>query len=281
MTTSHAVFCPCCGQANPQRSFLTKIPVGGEVCTFRVTTCPECDHSWLATSSTQHKKIEEIYDHDYSGHRVDPVFERKCLEALKEDIAPLVPPPASLLDVGCGNGSFVLAAQEMGYSALGIDIARAGVEIAVRRGANARCIDFETHEFGIKFDIISMWDVVEHLHDPIIFFRRAHKLLKPGGVLVIKTPSIGKACLQIVRHLDGTAPALLHAPNHVQYWTRHSMAVVLTRSGFVDPIFWPSRSFRGSPASTSFQRKLIRKAKNFIQKYSGNSNLFLAARTDR
>jgi len=202
--------------------FPSRIPIGTASGIFQITTCPQCTHSWLVTAQDQHHQVEEIYDHDYAGHRIDKTFEMKCREALMLDISPHMPPPACLLDVGCGNGSFVLAAQEAGYDTLGIDISEEGVAFAVSRGANAHHYDFLTHAFDKKFDIITMWDVVEHLHSPAIFIHRARELLKPGGILIIKTPSIGKLCLLFVRLFGNSAPALLQAPDHIHYWTRSS-----------------------------------------------------------
>lgn len=271
--------CPCCGVSGPGRAF----EVGWRIEDSKpqIATCGTCKHSWLATAESQHRQIEETYRHDYAGHRVDAVFEEKCRIAIAEDISPLVPTPADLLDVGCGNGSFVLAAEEAGYRALGIDISPEGVEFAASRGANAQNLDFLIHDFERKFDVITMWDVVEHLREPASFLVRASELLNADGVLVIKTPSIGEPCLRMVQRFPSLASALLETPDHVQFWTKRSMDALLTRTGFGEVTYWPSRGFRSAALGGSPTKRLKRKVKATLRRYSGNSNLYLSARLGR
>ncbi|MBC7101624.1 MAG: class I SAM-dependent methyltransferase [Parvibaculum sp.] len=176
------------------------------------------------------------------------------------------------------NGSFALAAEEFGYRALGIDISAEGVEFAVSRGANARNLDFLTYNFNQKFDIVTMWDVVEHLREPARFLVRAGALLNPGGILVIKTPSIGEPCLRVVQRFPSLASTLLEAPDHVQFWTKPAMDTLLKRSGFRQVAYRPSRGFRSPAHGGSPMRKLKRKVKSALRQYGGNSNLYLSAR---
>jgi len=95
-----------------------------------------------------------------------------------------------LLDVGSGYGFFLNYAKELGWDPT-------GVELAADQGAWCQ------REFGISvetdlsskalepggYDVITMWDVIEHLTDPPNFLRRCHDLLRPGGVILIKTPN--------------------------------------------------------------------------------------------
>lgn len=270
--------CPCCLKTVEGAWLSLSRRPSGRAILFSVFRCPLCQHAWLSTDAEEHGLIEAEYAHNYEGHRVDEFFKGRMIESLTKEISPVVPPPAQILDVGCGNGTFILVANSMGYEAMGIDISPGGVSIARAAGAKAIEGDFLTYEFDRKFDIITMWDVVEHLREPAAFFERASTLLKPHGLLVIKTPGISQRSLQIVGGLPWAAGFLLHAPHHVQYWTPSSMTALLARTGFSDLIWWQSKAFRSQQKATTLRKILLRRAKGILRNYAANRNLYLAAR---
>ena len=271
------VRCPCCDAERPNRFTVLDTTLAKRPLRLPLWRCDECGHAWLQTGEA-HGLIEEDYDSDYLGHRIDVFLEAQFRAAIQSDIRPLRPPPASLLDVGCGNGSFLLTAQEAGYQAVGIDISAGAVDIVKDRGGKALAVDFLTHDFGQTFDIISMWDVVEHLRDPFKFFQRARDLLSPGGVLVIKTPSFGKPLLDLTRARNRCAGGLLTAPHHVQFWTQESIAAIMNRAGFADVVYWPSRSFHSVPETKSVPRIVRRWIRTELHRLTGSRNIYCAGR---
>lgn len=96
----------------------------------------------------------------------------------------------SLLDFGSGDGSFLRAAMDAGYRAEGVEKAAAAAEFARSHfGASIRASDIE--DASLKsgtFDIITMWDVLEHLHDPVHVVKGLGGLLAEDGSLVVLTP---------------------------------------------------------------------------------------------
>ncbi len=102
-------------------------------------------------------------------------------------------PGAKILDVGAGRGHFIKAACDRGFDGWALEASQEGCEYAKQR-FNLKnvihgvlpCSDLET-----DFDVVTMWDVIEHMADPISALREAHKLLKPGGMLVVRTGNIG------------------------------------------------------------------------------------------
>lgn len=256
------------------------VPAAQEYLCLPLWRCAQCGHAWLQTGDA-HGLIEEEYDQGYVGHRVDPFFEDQCRKAIRTEIGPHSPPPATLLDVGCGNGGFLLAAQEAGYDTLGIDISAGAIEIVESRGGKALPVDFLTHDFGRTFDVISMWDVVEHLRDPFRFFQRAREMLSPGGILVVKTPGVGKQALTLTRVRPQWAGGLLQAPHHVHYWTQDSMAAIMHRAGFAEVVHWPPRSFRSDPKTKSVTRKVRRWVRTTLLKLTGSRNIFCAGRAEK
>ena len=97
----------------------------------------------------------------------------------------------ALLDVGCGAGAFLSAAAGHFDRAVGVEVDPGLCALARSRGLsviNAR-VEALTVEAVGRFDAITLWDVIEHLNDPVAAIDRLLSLLKPGGVLLLDTPS--------------------------------------------------------------------------------------------
>jgi SAM-dependent methyltransferase len=96
------------------------------------------------------------------------------------------------LDVGCGAGGVLGVAQSRGWEAFGQEISDWAVEQARKQGyeiINALLLEAQFPEN--HFDAVAMFDVLEHLPSPVDYIREVHRILKPGGVLVVETPNIG------------------------------------------------------------------------------------------
>lgn len=97
---------------------------------------------------------------------------------------------ATLLDVGCGTGLFLKEASEF-FDCTGIDISKAAIDIARLNKIKAKLIqiDFLNWRTKQKFDVITMWDVLEHVERPGVWLMRAQQSLKTGGHLFMATPN--------------------------------------------------------------------------------------------
>jgi 2-polyprenyl-3-methyl-5-hydroxy-6-metoxy-1,4-benzoquinol methylase len=97
-----------------------------------------------------------------------------------------------LLDVGCGDGSYLAFMKELGYQALGIDPDPEAVRVAKEYyGITVYCGTIDQVELAEEeFDAITIRHVIEHMHDPMAALQASYKLLKPGGKLVILTPNV-------------------------------------------------------------------------------------------
>ena len=151
-----------------------------------------------------------------------------------------------LLDVGCGNGTFLHAAASHGFVPHGMDVSARAVEIArkeygypVRQGEiGAKVWD------DCRFDFITMFHVMEHLPDPRLALKYARELLRPAGVLILQVPNVSSMQARIF----GSRWSGLDVPRHLVNFTPRSLALLLEEEGYEFEVI--SRfSLRDNPAS--------------------------------
>lgn len=246
-------------------------PRGGDL-----RRCSSCGHAFLVA---ERAAAEAVYNDHYAGFRDDPVFEREARCVLTEELLPRARPPARLLDVGCGNGAFLELARDAGYDVVGIDVADAAIARGRARGFDVRAGDLrEPGCLGTaRFDVITFWDVVEHLPDPRSFLQRAYELLNPDGHVLIKTPRTSAATVRVSAVVPRSAGALLQAPSHVQYFARAGIEALLRATGF-DRVSWlPSRPMRSQQRGGSVRRRVARTLVRTFQRIAGDGNLLVIA----
>lgn len=97
-----------------------------------------------------------------------------------------------LLDVGCSAGFFLKEARAAGWDVCGVELSEGTAAIARQRfGLDVRTGVLTDDLFAPgSFDVVTLWDVIEHLKDPISILTTAKRLLKRDGVLLIETPNI-------------------------------------------------------------------------------------------
>jgi 2-polyprenyl-3-methyl-5-hydroxy-6-metoxy-1,4-benzoquinol methylase len=133
-----------------------------------------------------------------------------------------------LLDVGAYIGVFVEIAQTAGWEAVGVEPSEWGVAEARRRGLNVVEGTLATANFPERsFDVVTMWDVIEHLTDPMAELRHTHRALKPGGLVVLHTMDIDST---FARLMGRRWPWLMEM--HLYYFSRRTLAAMLQRAGF-------------------------------------------------
>jgi len=102
----------------------------------------------------------------------------------------------TILDLGCGEGLFLSYAVRAGYRAFGADISALALETAKETGVPVVLCDATAVPFGDEtFEIVTCFDVLEHLRDPSVALREIGRVLRRGGLFVMSTPnttSIGR-----------------------------------------------------------------------------------------
>ncbi|GEJ58677.1 class I SAM-dependent methyltransferase [Anaeromyxobacter diazotrophicus] len=142
----------------------------------------------------------------------------------------LLGPPAGrrLLDVGAYCGIFVDVAREAGFAAEGIELSRWAVREARAQGLPVRNETLsEAARAGARYDVLTLWDVIEHLPDPRQELSAAARLLRPGGELHVSTID---ARSLFARALGARWPWLMDM--HVVYFDRRTLPRLLEETGF-------------------------------------------------
>lgn len=134
-----------------------------------------------------------------------------------------------LLDVGCGTGTFLAAARVGGFAPSGIDFDADDIDIARRRHGlrDVRTSSWSEYVAATpagSFDVVTLFEVIEHVEDPGALLRGMARLLRPGGLLGISTPNRERGVDPLG---DGDLP-----PNHLTRWSAAALAAIVERSGF-------------------------------------------------
>ncbi len=134
-----------------------------------------------------------------------------------------------LLDVGAATGFFLDLAQNRGWRCVGVEPSAFAVREAASKGLNVReGVIEELDAPDGSFDVVTMWDVVEHVRDPRAALGAAHRLLRPGGVLAINTPDSGSVLARVL----GLRWHLVVPPEHLVLFHQKSLRLLLDEQHF-------------------------------------------------
>ncbi len=150
---------------------------------------------------------------------------RKLLEAAAEGRA------GRLLDVGCGYGFFLREMKARNWTVEGIEVCEAGAAQARLAGIRVFPQPLEILSLPAEsYDAVTLFYVIEHVGDPAATLKEIHRILRPGGIVLLRWPHT----TPIVRLLGPLARPfdLYHTPYHLYDFSPDTMARLLKRAGF-------------------------------------------------
>ena len=180
---------------------------------------------------------KEFFDGDrsqgYGGFNYLPRFWQPVVPTLQRHFG--LDSTSSLLDVGCSAGSFLAAANSAGFSAQGVELNPDTADLARARGLNVTTGTLsDVHEAAHSFDAITMWDIVEHVPDPIALLSQARELLSESGWLWLTTPNIDGLFPQASLRVASSVGKWPHPepPYHLMQFSEQTITDALHRAGF-------------------------------------------------
>lgn len=161
------------------------------------------------------------------GRMMQPVFQKGA------DLIERHVPRGRLLDVGTGYGFFLALMQSRGWKVKGLEASRAGAYYGQTRwGLDILSQPWEKASFKKgEFDVVTAFYVIEHLPHPLAFLAEVNRILRPGGMLVLRYPHTTP--IKDILALMGIQNHLYHLPFHLCDFSPQSMRRALEYVGFV------------------------------------------------
>jgi len=228
------VNCDLCGADDPV-SIIDRVDryTGEE---FQFATCSQCGLIYLPTRPTA-DELDRFYPDEYEAYYLlddrsnsHEWHLRRALNMQLNFVQSFHPGKGRLLDVGCATGNFMKVAREKGWQVLGIEpidkaaqLARENYQLEVMTGTLSTLQLPES-----TFDVITMWDVLEHLPSPKQSFKKSWEILRPGGLLVFSIPNLAS----VDRYLFGKYWIGWDPPRHFHLFSAQTLQQLVAVSGF-------------------------------------------------
>jgi SAM-dependent methyltransferase len=224
--TNTTAKCAICGSAQPATPLYSGI-----------LRCPACGYVYADMRLTD-EELFALYNEqfftgaEFSDYAADEKFFRKNFWLRFRELREFLDPArhSSLLEIGSAYGFFLDAVRDQFTSVQGIDITEAGVNYARDRfKLDVVKADFLAQDFGRqKFDVVCMWDTIEHLRAPHLYVEKIARLTEPGALLAVTTADIES----FNSRLRGKSWRMIHPPTHLHYFSAATLTRLFDRYDF-------------------------------------------------
>jgi 2-polyprenyl-3-methyl-5-hydroxy-6-metoxy-1,4-benzoquinol methylase len=135
-----------------------------------------------------------------------------------------------LLEIGSAYGFFLEAAKDDFRAVLGVDVSEEGVKYSRETlNVNALHVNFLDHDFGDrKFDVVCLWDTIEHLGNPFLYMEKISRLTEKGALITLTTGDVESLTSRIKKDKW----RLIHPPTHAHYFSKRTLTRMLNKYGF-------------------------------------------------
>lgn len=188
----------------------------------RILRCQACRFGFRKIRLCE-EKLSELY-RDLNSEVYESEFQARSKTAVRHlgIVQRYLVPPGRLLDVGCALGLFLRYATDAGWETVGVEPSRAFYERAKEILAGQGELICATLEEAClppsSFDVVTLWDVLEHVPNPVRFMQICGTLLKSGGHLFVNVPNLDS----LQAYVFGARWPLFLA-EHLNYFNRNSL----------------------------------------------------------
>lgn len=227
------IYCPICENRKDNKFWIKK---NG----YNIYACGNCDTKFIHPQPNTNELIK-IYDKDYFNrgqkYKVGESnsknnsynHQHHTLQKRINTIMKIIP-NGRILDIGCATGEFLRLARENGYEVCGVEISEFSANYA-RKYYNLNIVNSNLLSANLTssyYDVVTMWDVIEHLPDPRQTICEINRILKPGGLVMFSTGDISSFYAKMLNRFWH----LLTPPQHLFFFSKKSIKKLLSNNGF-------------------------------------------------
>ncbi len=258
------LFCPICDAGIKNNDFI-RIYFSNHT-EYKLYHCSNCHiEFWSPMKIIKEAYIDEVFDNYIALHlglrdlpnRTVPFFKKFPLKK------------GRLIDLGCGEGAFLARAERLGFEVWGTDFDIKSIKVAKERGLeNTFAMSIE--EFvkyaqtrRLKFDIVTFFEVLEHLDEPKKVIEHVKKILKQGGYIAGSIPNRERFLADLSRRV------LLKdfPPHHFTWWSKDALTYFLNSNGFVNVEIYLGGKWSLMETSALWESVLLGRLTNPIKKF--------------
>lgn len=205
---------------------------------YKVVQCDNCSLVFVHPHPDS-MEIKEHYDEGYYSEWLDAQRKRRVRmwsNRLKK--LGTIGTRGELLDVGCGEGTFLQLAKKSGWDICGTEISPYAAQYASNiSGAEIFCGDLPDAGYhDSTFEVVTMWHVLEHVADPKRYLKEIYRILKPGGFLVLAIPNVNNVIMQITYRIFKGRKLKLFSKDekevHLYHFSPETLRAYLDKTGF-------------------------------------------------
>ncbi len=232
--------CPLCGAMERKPLFRRD--------RWEIVECARCDMVFIGSGLAYETQAK---DHDWIDEHAKEASRRKEKQPIMRFLSRLLRPlrpdtngrmlsqtlrwrrEGKLVDFGCGDGGFLALAANY-FDVTGIELSPRCAELSRQRVPAAKILEGPLTEMAERalpenaFDVVAQFGYIEHEWHPLAGLRAAYRVLKPGGVTVMKTPNYASWN----RSIRGMKWCGYYIPGHCNYFTPRTLSEILRKAGF-------------------------------------------------
>jgi 2-polyprenyl-3-methyl-5-hydroxy-6-metoxy-1,4-benzoquinol methylase len=258
-SANRAVGCPLCGSSEISHFLNAPDRFHWRPQIFELLRCSACSCVWLNNPPQPHE-MGPHYDEDYhkaimmAGETAPAIRWKRHKELISR-----YKRGGTLLDIGCSSGAFLSTMKNPAWQLYGIEMEATTAEKAhAATGAEVFVGDVDDAPFSPdSFDVITAFDLLEHVYRPKQFLRNVLSWLKPGGIFVAMLPNIDSW----ESKMFGSYWFGLEMPRHLTHFSPRSLRTVLTKLGFQEVML--------STSTTYVERSMGYVASRIVEKAGG------------
>jgi len=226
--------CPLCNSGHFSNYLICKDHSVSEE-NFAIVKCNECQLLFTNPRPTP-AELSKYYDsEEYISHQnksnslINSIYKLARVFTLRGKINLINQhsTKGNILDIGCGTGHFLTKCIKDGWQATGIEPNQTAKKLATENGIQVY-EELKEIDTSIKYKVISMWHVLEHVTDLNFYLKTIHKLLDKNGTFFVAVPNINSKDADIYKEKW----AAYDVPRHLYHFSQQTMRALMKKHGF-------------------------------------------------